>query len=145
MHDPMAMRPFMGYNFGKYLEHWLAMNKPGRQMPKIFHVNWFRLDKNGRFAWPGFGDNVRVVDWVLRRCAGENIAQESAIGLLPTKGSIDVSGINVDWDSMFSLPKDYLLDDMQETMKYLDEQVGSDLPKVIKDELNQQVERIKKL
>ncbi|KAL7055112.1 hypothetical protein AAHC03_024328 [Spirometra sp. Aus1] len=118
MHDPMAMRPFMGYNFGKYLEHWLSMEKPNRKMPKIFHVNWFRLDKNGRFAWPGYGENIRVIEWVLRRCAGENCAVESALGYLPTKGSINMSGLNVDWDAIFHLPKEYLLEDIEETTNH---------------------------
>ncbi|VDL97614.1 unnamed protein product [Schistocephalus solidus] len=140
MHDPMAMRPFMGYNFGKYLEHWLSMEKPNRKMPKIFHVNWFRLDKNGRFAWPGYGENIRVIDWILRRCAGENCAVESALGYLPSKGSINMSGLNVDWDAIFHLPKEYLLEDIEETTKFLDEQVGVDLPAAIKKELADQLQ-----
>lgn len=86
MHDPMAMRPFMGYNFGKYLQHWLSMEKAGRTMPKIFHVNWFRLDERGHFVWPGFGDNIRVIDWICRRVNGEDIAVPSPIGLLPKEG-----------------------------------------------------------
>lgn len=145
MHDPMAMRPFMGYNFGKYLEHWLSMDKPGRQLPKIFHVNWFRLDKDGRFAWPGFGDNIRVVDWILRRCAGEKIAVESPLGLVPAKGSINMTGINVDWDAIFHMDKTFLLEDIEETSKFLADQVGSDLPKVVSDEITEQIKRIKAL
>ena len=86
MHDPMAMRPFLGYNFGEYLQHWLDQDKPGRHMPRIFHVNWFRLDSQGKFAWPGFGENIRVIDWMCRRLDGEDIAVESPIGLLPKKG-----------------------------------------------------------
>lgn len=86
MHDPMAMRPFMGYNFGDYLQHWLDLNKEGRHMPNIFHVNWFRLDENNKFLWPGFGENIRVIDWMCRRMNGEDIAEPSPIGLLPKKG-----------------------------------------------------------
>lgn len=86
MHDPMAMRPFVGYNFGKYLEHWLQMEQPGRKMPLVFHVNWFRLDEKGKFVWPGFGDNVRVIDWMLRRVNGEDIGVKSPIGILPKAG-----------------------------------------------------------
>lgn len=71
MHDPMAMRPFMGYNFGKYLEHWVGLNKGNHQVPKIFHVNWFRKTPDGKFLWPGFGDNIRVIDWIVRRLDGE--------------------------------------------------------------------------
>ena len=143
MHDPMAMRPFMGYNFGKYLEHWLSMEKPGRHMPRIFHVNWFRLDKDGRFVWPGFGDNIRVIDWCLRRCAGEDSAIDTPIGLLPKKGAINMDGLNCDWDAIFHLDKKYLLEDIEETTKFLDDQVGPDLPKVIKEELAEQLKRIK--
>ena len=95
MHDPMAMRPFMGYNFGGYLQHWLNINKPDRHLPKIFHVNWFRLDEQGNFMWPGFGDNIRVIDWICRRCNGEEIAQLSPIGLIPTPGN---------FSSLHSLP-----------------------------------------
>ena len=143
MHDPMAMRPFMGYNFGKYLEHWLSMDKPGRHLPRIFHVNWFRLDKDGRFVWPGFGDNIRVIDWCLRRCAGEDSAVDSPIGLLPKKGAINMDGLNCNWDAIFGLEKKYLLEDIEETTKFLDDQVGPDLPKAIKEELADQLNRIK--
>ncbi|CAL8070758.1 unnamed protein product [Calicophoron daubneyi] len=142
MHDPMAMRPFVGYNFGHYLEHWLQMEKPGRKMPLIFHVNWFRLDKSGDFVWPGFGDNIRVIEWMLRRVKGEDVGVRSPIGILPKKGSISFDGISADWDANFSLPKAYLEEDIQETMKYFEEQVGSDLPETIRQEVMKQMERI---
>ncbi|KRX90267.1 Phosphoenolpyruvate carboxykinase [GTP] [Trichinella pseudospiralis] len=87
MHDPMAMRPFMGYNFGKYLQHWIDVGKPPHKPPKIFHVNWFRVNKDGKFLWPGFGDNIRVIDWILRRLDDEDIATKTAIGLIPKKGN----------------------------------------------------------
>lgn len=86
MHDPMAMRPFVGYNFGHYLNHWLSMEKPSHKMPSIYHVNWFRLNKQGKFVWPGFGQNIRVIDWILRRVNGEDIGVNSPIGILPKKG-----------------------------------------------------------
>ena len=86
MHDPFAMRPFVGYNFGEYLQHWLDLEQPNRVMPKFFHVNWFRLNEKGKFMWPGFGENIRVLDWIFRRCNGEDIAQKSAVGLLPKPG-----------------------------------------------------------
>nr|QHC34071.1 phosphoenolpyruvate carboxykinase-like [Platynereis dumerilii] len=143
MHDPMAMRPFMGYNFGDYLQHWLNINKPDRHMPKIFHVNWFRLDEQGNFMWPGFGDNIRVIDWICRRCNGEEIAQLSPIGLLPTPGSINTDGLDkLDMEGLFDLPKDYWVEDIRETRQFLDDQVGEDLPTTIQKELQQQQERI---
>jgi phosphoenolpyruvate carboxykinase (GTP) len=144
MHDPMAMRPFFGYNFGHYLQHWLDMKKPGRHMPKIFHVNWFRLDSKGKFLWPGFGENIRVIDWMLKRCNGEDVAQPSAIGLLPKAGSIDLSGLGtINWDELFSLPKDYWTEDIVETKKFLEEQVSTDLPAEVRQQLDEQEERIK--
>jgi len=147
MHDPMAMRPFMGYNFGDYLAHWLDMEQPGRRMPKVFHVNWFRLSDDGKFLWPGFGENIRVVDWICRRVAspadGDTVTP-SAVGLLPTKSSMNLDGLEdtVDWDELFSLPKDYWMEDIAETKKFLDEQVGCDLPAEIVKQLADQEARI---
>lgn len=144
MHDPMAMRPFMGYNFGDYLAHWLSLEQPNRHMPKIFHVNWFRLNEEGKFLWPGFGDNVRVIDWICRRVSGEDAAAEpSPIGMLPTEGSINIEGLNkLKWDELFSLPKKYWMEDIAETKKFLEEQVGSDLPEGIVRQLQDQEARI---
>ena len=147
MHDPMAMRPFMGYNFGAYLSHWLSMEQPGRHVPRIFHVNWFRLDDNGKFLWPGFGENIRVVDWILRRVATSPsdrvTATPSAVGLLPTKDSMNLEGLDkVDWDQLFSLPKDYWTEDIAETKKFLADQVGCDLPAEIARQLDEQEARI---
>jgi phosphoenolpyruvate carboxykinase (GTP) len=144
MHDPMAMRPFMGYNFGTYLEHWLSMERDGRHMPRIFHVNWFRLDDSGRFLWPGFGENIRVIDWMCRRMDGEEIAEVTPVGLVPIKGSINVSGMGakVNWDELFSLPKEYWCEDMEETRKFLEEQVGCDLPEALKNQLDDQQARV---
>jgi len=144
MHDPMAMRPFMGYNFGNYLSHWLSMEKEGRHMPRIFHVNWFRLDENGRFLWPGFGENIRVIDWMCRRLDGDDIAVTSPVGLLPLKGSVNLDGMGckVNWDELFHLPKDYWMEDIAETRNFLDEQVGCDLPIALARQLDEQDERI---
>lgn len=145
MHDPMAMRPFMGYNFGKYLQHWLDLNRPPHKLPKIFHVNWFRVDEHGQFLWPGFGDNIRVLDWVLRRCAGETeIAEKTAIGYMPTKGSINLDGIEdqVKWDELFSIPKHYWMDDTRESRRFLEDQVGIDTPSEVWKELDEQEKRV---
>jgi len=143
MHDPMAMRPFMGYNFGSYLQHWLDMEQPGRTMPKIFHVNWFRLDEQGKYMWPGFGENIRVIDWMMRRVAGEDNYVKTPVGMLPKEGSINLEGLPpVDWNQLFSLPKDYWKGDIVETGKFFAEQVGCDLPPVIAEQLQQQTERI---
>jgi phosphoenolpyruvate carboxykinase (GTP) len=147
MHDPMAMRPFMGYNFGDYLQHWLDLKQPTRHMPKIFHVNWFRLNEQGKFLWPGFGENIRVIDWMCRRMEGEDIAEPSPVGYLPKKGSINLSGLKdgVNWDELFSLPKQYWQEDVKETRQFLSDQVGEDLPQAVRDELNNLESRIDSL
>lgn len=145
MHDPMAMRPFFGYNCGDYFQHWLSLDKDGHKMPKVFHVNWFRLNDQGKFVWPGFGENIRVIDWMFKRINGEDVVESSPIGLLPKKGSIDMSGLEVDWNEMFSLPKDYLQEDIEETIQYLDNQVGTDLPSAIREQLQSQKERIQSM
>jgi len=98
--DPMAMLPFCGYNMGDYFTHWLDMGKRIPKPPKIFHVNWFRKDQNGKFLWPGYGENLRVVEWVLSRCSGDGKALKTPIGFVPTKDALDLNGL--------SLPKDAL-------------------------------------
>lgn len=94
-HDPMAMLPFCGYNMCDYFEHWLSMGSRMKNPPKIFNVNWFRTDENGNYIWPGFGDNLRVIDWILKRCDGEVDAQETPIGYLPYPKDIDISGTDL--------------------------------------------------
>ena len=94
--DPMAMKPFAGYNFGDYFAHWLSFDQPGAKLPKIFHVNWFRKDGDGKFMWPGFGDNLRVLEWMLRRVAGDAGAIETPIGHLPRPTDLDVEGLGLD-------------------------------------------------
>jgi phosphoenolpyruvate carboxykinase (GTP) len=93
--DPMAMLPFCGYNMAAYFGHWLRMGEVIPKPPRIFHVNWFRQDDQGRFIWPGFGDNLRVLRWILQRCQGAGAATETPIGLLPTVDAIDRTGIDV--------------------------------------------------
>ncbi len=92
--DPMAMRPFVGYNMGDYFAHWLDMGKKIPNAPKIFNVNWFRTDDEGNFIWPGFGDNMRVLLWILARCAGDVDAVETAIGYVPKAEDINIEGLD---------------------------------------------------
>ncbi|XP_035452251.2 phosphoenolpyruvate carboxykinase [GTP] isoform X1 [Spodoptera frugiperda] len=137
MHDPFAMRPFFGYNFGEYLKHWLSMPQAGRQMPKIFHVNWFRKSDEGKFLWPGFGENSRVLDWILRRCDNEPCYTESPLGNIPAEGDLNTQNLGaIDMKSLFSIPKDFWLQEADAIEKYFKEEVGQDLPQEMWDELN---------
>jgi phosphoenolpyruvate carboxykinase (GTP) len=102
--DPFAMLPFCGYNFGDYFQHWLKIGKrEGAQLPKLFYVNWFRKDAEGKFMWPGFGENLRVLKWVLERVSGEGEAVETPIGAVPTASAIDVKGLGLDDETMAQL------------------------------------------
>ncbi|HVY64792.1 MAG TPA: phosphoenolpyruvate carboxykinase (GTP) [Gammaproteobacteria bacterium] len=93
--DPMAMKPFCGYNYGDYWAHWLSFGKRSGKLPKIFHVNWFRRDSAGKFLWPGYGENLRVLRWIIDRCENRVGAIEKPIGFLPKHGDIDVNGLDV--------------------------------------------------
>ncbi|MBE6573978.1 MAG: phosphoenolpyruvate carboxykinase (GTP) [Ruminococcaceae bacterium] len=101
--DPMAMRPFVGYDMGDYFQHWLDMGKKIPNAPKIFHVNWFRTDDEGHFIWPGFGDNMRVLMWILARCEDKVDAVETAIGFVPKAEDINIEGLDIDLDTINEL------------------------------------------
>jgi phosphoenolpyruvate carboxykinase (GTP) len=101
--DPMAMKPFCGYNYGDYWQHWLSFEDKASNLPRIFNVNWFRKDADGQFMWPGFGENMRVIDWILRRCNGDADARETAVGLLPEPSDIELNGIDTDLETMEQL------------------------------------------
>ena len=93
--DPMAMLPFCGYNMADYFGHWLELGRrEGAQMPRIFHVNWFRKDEDGKFLWPGYGENSRVLAWIFRRCDDEAQARETPIGLVPAAGALEIGGLD---------------------------------------------------
>ena len=98
--DPMAMKPFCGYNFADYWTHWLSIAKRADKLPKIFHVNWFRQDEDGHFLWPGFGDNLRVLRWIIDRAEGRIGARETAIGYLPHPADIDITDLDISPDTM---------------------------------------------
>lgn len=147
MHDPFAMRPFFSYNFGNYLEHWLSMEQPGRTMPKIFNVNWFLKDSAGKFLWPGFGENARVLDWVCRRVDGEDCASSTAIGHVPKPDSLNMEGLkgNIDMQALFDVPKDFWIKEAEEIGNYFEQQVNVDLPPKIGNQLNELKERLRKM
>ncbi len=101
--DPMAMLPFCGYNMADYFRHWLEMGKRVPRPPKIFHVNWFRRNADGKFLWPGFGENVRVLKWILERVEGRGEAQETPIGYVPARGALTLDGIKISPEAMDEL------------------------------------------
>jgi phosphoenolpyruvate carboxykinase (GTP) len=101
--DPMAMQPFCGYNFGDYWRHWLDVGSKLSRAPGIFHVNWFRRDAGGKFLWPGYGENLRVLEWVLNRCAGKVGAEETPIGYVPRASDLNTKGLSVSDESLKAL------------------------------------------
>ncbi len=143
--DPMAMRPFAGYNMGDYFAHWLEMGKMIPHAPKIFHVNWFRTDDNGNFIWPGFGDNMRVVLWILARCEDKVDADLTPIGYVPKPEDINIEGLDgVTVDTI----RDLLSVDVEswkadcENIKAFYEQIGDRVPAELREELNALIARL---
>lgn len=152
-HDPMAMKPFIGYNVGDYWAHWLEMGeKLGDKAPKIFNVNWFKQDEEGHFMWPGFGDNMRVLDWIIKRCEGTIDAEETAIGYLPKKGDIDLTGIEDEvtpeiLDKLLYVDKDLWKKEIAEMRRYYKEDIsdkGGHIPAALIAQLDKLEERLNK-
>jgi phosphoenolpyruvate carboxykinase (GTP) len=135
--DPMAMQPFCGYNFADYWRHWLEMGAKLRKPPPIFHVNWFRRDAAGRFLWPGFGDNLRVLAWMLDRAAGKAAATDSAIGFLPRAEDLNVSGLSINSEALHELltvDRTLWRKETADMRQYL-KQYGERLPAALLDQL----------
>ena len=133
--DPMAMKPFCGYNFADYWTHWLSFSSQSEKLPKIFHVNWFRKNDQG-FIWPGFGDNLRVLEWIINRCQYNTEAIETPIGFLPKPEDIDTSGLEITKESMDELlhvDKDQWLHEMESIKEYFQE-YGDRMPQRLLDE-----------
>ncbi|MDT8410109.1 MAG: phosphoenolpyruvate carboxykinase (GTP) [Wenzhouxiangellaceae bacterium] len=119
--DPMAMKPFCGYHFGDYWGHWLKIGEQLTQPPKIFQVNWFRRDQQGDFIWPGFGENLRVLEWVLERCSGQADALETPVGLMPDADAINTEGLSQrpDMETLLEVDKDAWRNEIDEIEKHL--------------------------
>ncbi len=138
--DPMAMLPFCGYNMGDYFAHWLEMGKrtDASKLPKIFYVNWFRKDADGGWLWPGFGENSRVLKWIVERVSGEGEAVETPIGYVPAPGAVDISGLDVTDEQMEELSNvdtEEWLNEIALIREHY-ERFGERLPKVLSDELD---------
>ncbi len=145
--DPMAMLPFCGYNMGDYFKHWFEMGEVlGDKAPKIFNVNWFRLDEDGNFIWPGFGDNFRVLEWIIKRCEGKVDADETAIGYVPKAEDINLEGLDFSIDTL----RDILAVDNDlwskeaEGIEEFYKKFGDKLPKELADQLASLKERLSK-
>ncbi len=134
--DPMAMKPFCGYNFADYWGHWLSFAERSSNLPEIFHVNWFRRDADGSFIWPGFGENLRVLRWIIARCEGRVGADETPIGHLPKPDDIDRTGLNLSREALaglLTIDAAQWRNEMHEIGKYL-EDYGNRLPRQLVEE-----------
>ena len=144
-HDPMAMLPFCGYHMADYWSHWLEMQeKLGDKFPKVYQVNWFRKDENGKFIWPGYGENSRVLDWIVRRAAGEADAVDGVTGRYPKFEEFNLEGLDLgedEWAKMYDIDPDAWAAEMDGTEEYF-AQFGDKLPQAIKDQLATFRERI---
>jgi len=135
--DPMAMKPFCGYNFADYFSHWLDMGEKVTRPPGIYNVNWFRKDEDGKFLWPGFGENLRVLEWIIGRCKGHADALETPVGKVPTAGAIDTSGLELDtgvMDTLLEIEPAAWVPEMAEVREYL-QSYGDRLPEALASEL----------
>jgi len=147
-HDPFAMLPFCGYHMGDYFGHWIQIGRmtfPDK-LPKIFYVNWFRKDENGKFMWPGYGDNVRVIKWILERIEGKGKYVETPIGILPAHEAIDIADLNLPegtCDKLCEVDNELWLAEVSEMREYY-KIFGEKLPKQLSEELDKIEERLKK-
>jgi phosphoenolpyruvate carboxykinase (GTP) len=134
--DPMAMKPFCGYNFADYFAHWLSFDRPGAKLPRIFHVNWFRKGEAGDFLWPGFGDNLRVLEWMIGRVEGRAGAVETPIGLLPRGQDLNLEGLDLTAEArekLFGFERDGWRAEFESIGEYLSG-YGPRMPQALKDE-----------
>ena len=136
--DPMATLPFCGYNMADYWQHWLDMANVSKDLPKVFNVNWFRLDDDGNFIWPGFGDNMRVLEWIMARCFDEADGVETPIGYLPKAEDINIEGLDISMDTLkdlLSIDEDLWREETKGIKEFYD-MFGDKMPKALLDELS---------
>ena len=121
-YDPFAMLPFCGYNMGDYFQHWMNIGAKATKAPPIFYVNWFRKDEQGDFMWPGFGENIRVMEWIFGRCMGTADAVSTPIGLLPVRSQLNLSGLSISEkirDELLDVPKQAWLKEVERHGEFL--------------------------
>jgi phosphoenolpyruvate carboxykinase (GTP) len=136
--DPMAMLPFCGYNMGDYFAHWLRMGRAVSRPPAIFHVNWFRTDKAGRFLWPGFGQNLRVLLWMIERVKGQGRATETPVGFVPTRDALNLEGLNLsgaELDTLLTVDRDEWAAEVPEIRAFF-ERFGEHCPQALHESLD---------
>jgi len=138
--DPMAMLPFCGYNMADYFGHWVAIGEraDASKLPKVFYVNWFRKDEDGRFMWPGFGENSRVLEWIFRRCDGGSAVEETAIGYVPANGELNVDGLGLDEatvDALLHVDEAAVHEELAQVAQHL-ERFGDQLPAAISQQFD---------
>jgi phosphoenolpyruvate carboxykinase (GTP) len=142
--DPMAMKPFAGYNFGDYWSHWINVGARLKSPPQIFHVNWFRQSSAGKYLWPGFGENLRVLRWIIDRCKGTAEARDTAIGHLPNPADLDLQGLDMApgaIEELLTVVPSLWQEEFAGIARYLRE-FGDRVPQSLKAELKGAVERI---
>jgi phosphoenolpyruvate carboxykinase (GTP) len=139
------MLPFCGYNMGDYFAHWLKIGeKDGAKLPRVFYVNWFRKNADGKFIWPGFGENSRVLEWIFRRCDGEAEAAETPIGLVPAPGALNVEGLDLSpeaLEELLAVDVEQVREEMPQVHEHLG-RFGDHLPAPIKAQLEALEERL---
>jgi Phosphoenolpyruvate carboxykinase (GTP) len=140
--DPMAMLPFCGYNMADYFSHWLNLGKKMAKPPRIFHVNWFRTNSKGKFIWPGFGENLRILEWIISRCNNRVKARETPIGFIPYLEDIDMTGLYVhkkNLEKLFNIDKKQWQKELEQQKEFFSIFSG-ELP----DEIAQEYRALKK-
>ena len=144
--DPMAMLPFCGYNFGDYWAHWLSFAEKSDKLPKIFHVNWFRRDRDGQYMWPGYGENLRVLDWIISRCSGKVSAVETPIGLVPEAKDLNLDGLDIapeTVNALLEIRQDAWHGELAEIAHYF-KRFGEKTPQVLVDECHRITEALER-
>jgi phosphoenolpyruvate carboxykinase (GTP) len=142
--DPMAMKPFAGYNFGDYWSHWINVGAKLKSPPQIFHVNWFRQDSAGKYLWPGFCENLRVLRWIIDRCKGTAKGRDTAIGHLPTSADLDLQGLDIApgaLEELLAVSPQLWHEEFTGIEKYFAE-FGERVPQSLKAELKSSLERV---